>query len=142
MLLQMNMCIAYFFGGFDKILGPNWHNGESIWKAIHMIETPHILSLDSFSNTPLFAILGWLTIITELGYMFFMNIPKIRMYGLAAIISMHLFIAVFLGLFFFSGFMIILSLSAYYAPYYYRRAAAPAKADFDLPPALPEIAYA
>ena len=35
-LFQIHISIAYFFSGFDKILGYNWWNGESIWKAINL----------------------------------------------------------------------------------------------------------
>lgn len=33
-LLKIFVGVSYFFSGFDKLLGYNWRNGESIWKAI------------------------------------------------------------------------------------------------------------
>ena len=31
LMMRVFMCIAYFFSGFDKLLGYNWRNGEAIW---------------------------------------------------------------------------------------------------------------
>ena len=35
-LFQIHLSIAYFVSGFEKIIGYNWRNGESIWKAVHL----------------------------------------------------------------------------------------------------------
>jgi len=37
-VLQVHLCIAYFFGGLAKCTGPGWLNGNSLWRA--------------FTNTP------------------------------------------------------------------------------------------
>lgn len=116
-MLQIHLCIAYFFSGFDKVIGFNWWNGESIWKAIHLSYDPQVINVDKLSKTPIFLIAGWGTLLLEMLYPVFMNIRKTRRITLALIISMHVAIALFLGLFFFSTMMIILSVSAYYIPY-------------------------
>lgn len=116
-LLQVNICIAYFFGGLEKLIGFNWRNGESIWKAIHLYGNPDWINVNFLYNTPVFLIAGWGVIIIEMLYPIFINIRGIRKLWLSFIIFMHLSIALFLGLFFFSTFMIILNLSAYYIPY-------------------------
>jgi len=115
-LLQANLCIAYFFGGFDKLLGYNWWNGESIWKSIHLVYNPQLISLDAWPPI-VFVIAGWTTIAVEILYPILMNIRRARPYWLVMVILLHLFICLFLGLFFFSGCMILLNISAYYAPY-------------------------
>jgi predicted DCC family thiol-disulfide oxidoreductase YuxK len=116
-VLQVHMCIIYFFSGFDKILGFNWWNGESIWKALHLSYSPRLINVDFLSGTPIFAIVGWGTIVLEMLYPVFMNIKRTRNIWLILVISLHVSIAIFLGLFFFSAFMIILSISAYYIPF-------------------------
>ncbi len=116
-LLKAHLSIAYFFSGFDKIIGVTWRNGEAVWKTLHSHNYYSIFNLDFLVNTPFFSILGWLTIVIELAYPLFMNLPKIRKYWLAGIIGMHLFIALFMGLFFFSALMILLNLAAYLIPY-------------------------
>jgi hypothetical protein len=124
LMLQVHVCIAYFFGGFDKMLGFNWWDGESIWKAMHMYEAPRLIDLNPLGHTPAFAIIGWLTIITEMLYPVFINIKKTRKVWLAMVIGMHLGIAMFLGLFFFSTLMILLNVCAYYFPYLAEKAPA------------------
>ncbi len=116
-LLQAHLCIAYFFSGFDKIIGPTWRNGEAIWKALHSHNYYSIFSLDFMAGTPFFFISCWLTMLLELGYFVFMNMRAARKCWLTGIIGLHLFIALFMGLFFFSGLLITLSLCAYYVPY-------------------------
>jgi hypothetical protein len=116
-LLRAHLSIAYFFSGFDKIIGATWRNGEALWKAMHSHNYYSLFSLDFLSDTPFFVISGWMTIILEMFYGIFMNIRVTRPYWLTAIVLLHLFIALFMGLFFFSALLIILNLSAYYVPY-------------------------
>ena len=33
-ILQIHLCIIYFFAGISKSLGPDWWNGNSIWRAL------------------------------------------------------------------------------------------------------------
>ena len=58
-------------------------------------------------------LLGWFTIVTECGYGVAMWIPRLRFFWLAAIISLHVGIALFLGLGLFGLIMILLSISAF-----------------------------
>jgi Vitamin K-dependent gamma-carboxylase len=116
-MLQIHICIVYFIGGFDKIQGYNWHNGEALWKALTNHNTSGLIKVDSLKDTPLFLIAGWFTIITEMLYPVFINIRRTRKLWLGLTVGMHIGIAVFLGLFFFSTIMIIFNLAAYYVPY-------------------------
>lgn len=116
-LLRAHLGIAYFFSGFDKALGPSWLNGEALWKALHAHNYYSIVSLDFTPQSWFFAAASWITLILEMGYAVCMNLPRLRKYWLAGILLMHLGIALFMGLFFFSALMIILNLAAYYVPY-------------------------
>ncbi|WP_325530125.1 HTTM domain-containing protein [Chitinophaga sp.] len=116
-LLRGHLCIAYFFSGFDKVIGVTWRNGEALWKALHSHNYYSVFALDFLVNTPFFLLAGWGTIILEMTYFVFMNMRSVRKYWLNGIILLHLFIAFFMGLFFFSALLILLNLSAYYAPY-------------------------
>jgi Vitamin K-dependent gamma-carboxylase len=116
-LLQVHICIVYFIGGFEKVLGFNWRNGEALWKALSNHNTRGLIQVDFLKNTPVFFIMGWATIITEGLYPVFINIQKTRGLWLCLTIGLHLGIAIFLGLFFFSTIMIIFNLAAYYVPY-------------------------
>lgn len=121
LLLQTHVCIVYFFSGLDKSLGYNWWNGESIWKSLHLVDSPHLLNFQLYKYRPFFIIMGCLTFIAELVYPVFVNIPRTRKLFLGVIITLHLSIAIFLGLFFFATFMIILNVCAYYLPYAQRK---------------------
>lgn len=118
-LIQVHLCIAYFFSGFDKILGFNWWNGEAIWKAIHLPNFNHFIDLGSYISNPLFYIAaGWCTILIEILYPIFINIKHTRKIWLFLTIGMHLGIIICFNLFFFSAIMITWNLTSYYFDYY------------------------
>ena len=117
-IFQVHLCIAYFFGGFDKLLGINWRNGESLWKALHLVECPNLINVEQISTSQSFYLtMGWATIILELLYPVMANFKFSRKYWIVGIISMHLFIGIFLGLFFFALVMIILNITLFVMPY-------------------------
>jgi len=116
-VFRAHISIAYFFSGFEKLLGYNWRNGESIWKMVHGYNMLSFINLDFLYKTPFFLIAGWMTIAIELLYPVFMNIAKTRKIWLSAVIVFHVTIAFFMGLYFFSCLMIILNITAYYIPF-------------------------
>mgnify|MGYP001213863855 CR=1 FL=1 len=115
-LFGIFICIAYFFSGFDKLLGYNWRNGEAIWKTITLpyFNLDFNLGVEWLSEHQwLLALIGWSVILVEMLY-FLINVKALRKYWLATTIGMHLGIALLLNLYFFSTLMIILNLTAYY----------------------------
>jgi len=115
-LIKTLVCISYFFSGFDKLLGYNWHNGESIWKTLTLpySNLDFNISIEWLANYEWILIaIGWSVIILEMCY-FLINIKRLRKFWLWSIISMHLGIALILNLYFFSAIMIVLNLTAYY----------------------------
>ncbi len=114
--LRAHLGLAYFFSGLDKVIGPTWRDGEAIWKALHSHAYFSLFNLDFLAATPFFWLAGWATIILEIGYPLGMNWARSRPLWLLGIVGMHLFIGLFMGLFFFSALMITLSLAAYYVP--------------------------
>jgi hypothetical protein len=117
-VLKIHLCIAYFFSGYDKVIGDSWRSGEALWKSLHAHSYYGLFSLDFLASTPFFFLGCWATVILEMLYPVFMNFPATRKYWLAGILLLHLFIALFMGLFFFSVLMLMLNLSAFYAPHY------------------------
>ncbi|WP_344849970.1 hypothetical protein [Pedobacter jeongneungensis] len=114
-ILQIHLCFIYFFSGFEKALGENWWNGESIWKALTMpILGNHSYDfsfLATWSVLP--TVIGWSVIVIELAYPFFIFRKSTSKYWLAMVVSMHIGILLFLNLYFFSAIMIILNISAF-----------------------------
>lgn len=116
-LFQLHLSIAYFFSGFDKALGFNWWNGESIWKAINLPFANKDFNFDySFlaNHSCLLVIAGWSTIVIEIFYPVFIWIPKFRKFWLFLTISMHIGIALSLNLYIFSAMMIIWNLTNFH----------------------------
>jgi hypothetical protein len=113
-MFQIHISMAYFFSGFDKLLGYNWRNGESIWKAIHLPYANRDFNFD-FSwmadHSYILIIIGWSTVIIEMMYPIFVWIPKTQKTWMMLTISMHLGIALVLNLYYFSAIMIIWNLT-------------------------------
>jgi len=116
-IFRAHICVIYFFSGFEKFMGYNWRNGEAIWKMVHGYNTLPFINLDFLSKTPLFFIAGWVIILLEMLYPVFININKTRTLWLWSVVGLHVAIALFMGLYFFSGIMIVLNLTAYYIPF-------------------------
>ena len=119
-LLQLHLCIIYFFSGLAKALGPTWWNGEALWKAVnqpyHLGGAPGIIDwLGQFAW--LWVVGGWGVVVLELGYPVFIWLRRIRPCWLWSIVGMHVGIALFIGLFQFAAVMILLNVVAYHYPY-------------------------
>lgn len=111
--LQIHLCLIYLSAGFEKALSPEWWGGNVLWRSLVQ---PDFRQFDFtwLANVPWVAIgLSWFTICVECLYGVAMWIPKVRMFWLAGIISLHLGIGIFLGLWLFGLIMIVLSVSAF-----------------------------
>ena len=112
-VLQVHLCIAYFFGGLAKCTGPGWWNGNSLWRA--------------FTNTPFnvidpeilvrwkyfFPVVGIFVCLLEIGYPFFIWNSKTRKIWLIGICAMHVGIGLTMGMYLFAFIMIILNVAAF-----------------------------
>ncbi|MFP3592123.1 hypothetical protein [Chryseobacterium sp. SIMBA_038] len=111
-LFQIHVCIIYFFAGFDKLIGINWWNGESIWKAINLPFATSTYDISFLGNYPiLLTSIGLGSALLELLYPFFVWNKKTSNFWISAIIVMHIGIAFILNLYFFSAIMIIWNLT-------------------------------
>ncbi|PSL43320.1 vitamin K-dependent gamma-carboxylase-like protein [Chitinophaga niastensis] len=112
-VLQLHLCIIYFFSGIEKAVGIQWWNGEAIWRTL-MQDQFKQFDMSWMAYYPWVAkIICWSTLLLEIGYPFYMWGTASRKYGLIAIILLHLGIAVFLGLQLFAVIMIIFSVAAF-----------------------------
>jgi hypothetical protein len=112
-VLQLHVCIIYFFGGITKCMGVEWWNGNSIWRALtsppYNIVSPHVLVTWKY----LLPYLGIFICVVETGYPLFIWLKRTRLIWLTCIIGMHLMIGLTMGLYLFSLIMIILNLAAF-----------------------------
>lgn len=119
-VLQLHLCLIYFFGGLDKIIGPTWHNGEALWKAIHLPDLNGAWRPDTAllaQHPTVLALLGWMVILLEVAYPAVIWLRRLRAPWLCGIIGVHAGIALFMGLYHFSAVMMVLNLCAFYLPY-------------------------
>jgi hypothetical protein len=112
-VLQVHLCVIYFFSGLTKCLGSGWWNGSSIWRALirppFNIIDPEILVRGQL----VFPIVGAVVCLLETGYPFFIWNNKTRSTWLICICGMHLLIGLAMGMYLFSLVMIILNVAAF-----------------------------
>ena len=113
-LLQFNVCVVYLSAAWAKAHGPDWWDGESIWRAVSQPQFQGVLPASWFHRVPLLAkASGWATIVVEAAYPLVVWLPRLRRAGVIAIVGMHLGIAVLLNLWLFAGMMVVLNTAAF-----------------------------
>jgi Vitamin K-dependent gamma-carboxylase len=116
-VLQVHLCLIYFFGGVAKCLGSGWWNGSNLWRALirppfNLID-PAMLVRWKF----IFPIAGVFICLLELSYPFFIWGRRTRKIWLISICGMHIGIGLTMGMYLFSLVMIILNLAAFGAEF-------------------------
>jgi hypothetical protein len=112
-VLQLHLCLIYFFSGLTKCLGSGWWDGSNLWRALthppFNVVPPEILIRWKW----FFPILGIAICLIETGYPIFIWLKKTRFIWLMAVLTMHIAIGVTMGMYLFSLVMIVLNLAAY-----------------------------
>ena len=112
-VLQLHLCLIYFFGGLTKALGSGWWNGENLWRALTrppfaVIAPEAIARWAAF--LPVLGICIWLL---ELSYPILIWPARTRLLWLGLICLMHLGIGFGMGMHLFAAVMIVLNLAAF-----------------------------
>jgi uncharacterized membrane protein YphA (DoxX/SURF4 family) len=112
-VLQLHLCVVYFFSGLTKCLGNGWWDGSNVWRALirppFNVIDPEILVRWKY----LFPVAGILICVLEFGYPFFIWNTKTRKIWLSGVCAMHVAIGVTMGMYLFSLIMIVLNLAAF-----------------------------
>jgi hypothetical protein len=112
-ILQMHLCLIYFFGGIAKSVGVGWWNGTSLWRALTLpplsVVPPDLLIV----GKNVLPVLGILVCVAETGYPFFIWPRKSRTVWFASIIGMHLMIGIAMGMYLFALIMVVLNTAAF-----------------------------
>ena len=108
-VMQAHLCIVYLAAGLFKATGAQWWNGEAIWQAVSQpaFSTFDLSWLAGYPWIPMLA--GWVTLVVEIGYAFFVWPRRTRTAWCIATIGLHVGLGVFMGLVFFSSLMILLT---------------------------------
>jgi hypothetical protein len=108
-VMQLHLCAIYLGAGVHKAMGRQWWNGEAIWQVVSQpdFSTFDLSWLARHPWIPRFA--GWGTLLVEVGYVFLIWPRRTRKAWCIATIGLHLGMALFMGLVFFSSLMILLT---------------------------------
>jgi len=112
-VLQLHLCVIYFFSGLTKCLGSGWWNGSSVWRALirppFNIIDPEILVRWNY----VFPVAGIFVCLLEITYSFFIWNSQTRKIWLVCICAMHVGIGVTMGMYLFALIMIVLNVAAF-----------------------------
>lgn len=121
-LIQLHLCVIYFFGGIAKLKGELWRDGSAVFYSLSSYEYQPIgLDLSGWVEYPiLISLLTHLTIIFEVGYCALIWPKLTRPIWLLLAVGMHLGIMFFLAMPTF-GFIMIVANLAFVSPELVRR---------------------
>jgi hypothetical protein len=112
-VLQVHLCLVYFFGGLGKSLGSGWWDGSNLWRALTRppfnLVSPDILVQSKYA----LPVLGISICLLEVGYPIFIWMKKTRFFWLVCIFAMHAAIGLTMGMYLFALVMIVLNLAAF-----------------------------
>lgn len=112
-VLQLHLCLIYFFSGLTKCLGSGWWDGWNVWRALirppFNIIDPELLVRWKY----LFPVAGIFICLLEIGYPFFICNSQTRKIWLICICAMHVGIGVTMGMYLFALIMIVLNVAAF-----------------------------
>jgi len=112
-LLQIHICIAYFFGGVSKLIMPGWFSGNGIWQSL-MYPNWKIIDFAFLANFPFSTkLFGCCIVALEVLYPLMVCFGKTRKLWLSFTILMHFFICCLMSLPFFGFIMIIFNMAAF-----------------------------
>ena len=115
LMLQLHLCVVYFFAGLGKMVGMDWWDGNALWNVINTF------GVDFFKDkaemflgfSPVLQLLSIMTIIIELCYPVLIYYKRTRIFALISVIAMHTGIAVIMGFYTFGLVLIIMNLIAF-----------------------------
>jgi hypothetical protein len=112
-VLQIHLCLIYFFSGLTKCMGAGWWDGSSLWRVLirppfNRIPPEWLIQWKSF-----LPIGGIIICLLELGFPFLIWTRKIGRIWLVSICLMHLMIGFAMSMYLFALTMIVLNLAAF-----------------------------
>jgi hypothetical protein len=106
-LLQVHMCIIYFFAGISKLQGLAWWNGRAMWLALGNLEYQSVDMTWLAWHPWAINFLTHFTVLWELSFPVLVWVPLLRPLVLAGAVVLHLGIGACMGLWTFSLVMLI-----------------------------------
>jgi hypothetical protein len=112
-LIAWQICMVYFWAAFYKISGDEWEHGTAMYYVMNVerFQAFPWLSHAIAANGVVVAFMSYTTVIAQLAFPFLMWNQRAKPYIIAAVASMHLGIAVVMGLISFSATIIVVDVS-------------------------------
>jgi predicted DCC family thiol-disulfide oxidoreductase YuxK len=109
LVIAAQVCVIYGTAGLLKVQGSMWQNGSALGYVLrlHWFQPWPGLSGWLAGHALLLALAGYATVFLQIGFPFMVFSPRLKYPALAALVMMHVSIAVLLGLPFFSAAMIV-----------------------------------
>lgn len=112
-VLQIHLCLIYFFGGLTKSLGAGWWNGSNLWRALTVPPFDVLPTNWVAAWSPLLPFLGILVCLIETSYAFLIWPRWSRRTVLCGVCAMHIAIGLMMGMYLFALIMLVLNLAAF-----------------------------
>jgi hypothetical protein len=106
-LINVHMCVIYFFAGISKLQGESWWAGEAIWRAMANLEYQTI-DMTWMAGYPW--LINLATHVSVLWELFFCTLiwrPRLRPWMLAGAVVLHVGIGACLGMWTFALIMLV-----------------------------------
>lgn len=106
-LIQVHMCVIYFFAGISKLQGPAWWSGEAMWLAFANLEYQSTDMTWLAWHPWLLNVITYTTVLWEMFFCVLIWKPLARPLILAAAVLLHLGIGLCLGMWTFGLIMLV-----------------------------------
>jgi hypothetical protein len=119
-LIQLHLCVIYFFAGLGKLQGDSWWAGDALWRAASNLEY-QTLDITWLAHWPLLtAFLTQASAYWELTFCVLIWPRLLRPLTMAFAVPLHLGIGIALGLMTF-GLIMPVAVLSFAAPWFVRR---------------------
>lgn len=106
-LIQVHMCVIYFFAATSKLQGPAWWNGEAMWRAFANLEYQSA-DMTWLAWCPrLLNLITHVSVLWELSFCVLVWSPRLRPLVLAGAVVLHVGIGACLGMWTFGLIMLV-----------------------------------
>lgn len=97
-LIQLHMCVIYFFGGISKLKGGDWWDGSALWMALSNYEYQSLDLTWMIRYPAIIALMTHATVIWETFYCVLIWPRSSRWFMLSMAVAVHCGIAMALGM--------------------------------------------
>ncbi len=106
-LIQVHMCVIYFFAGISKLQGPSWWTGEAMWRAFANLEYQSLDMTWLAWHPWLVNLMTHVSVLWEISFCVLIWKPLWRPIMLAGAVVLHVGIGAFLGMWTFGLVMLV-----------------------------------